>query len=320
MSDRPKFADASDVIMCYRLFLRREPESQNVIAQHLNNHPTLSQLLQRFFESNEYDRIRIDDGCSRIWRLQDGRNIHIEASPAAKEEILSHIAKIWSAYGTEDPYYSVLTNHSYKANNITAELTEQFYESGLDAVTNLELVFDRNQIYVDRRWRILELGCGVGRIGEHFCRNFSYYYGIDISSTHLAHAVRRFTEKGITNSQFLRLDECMEHQIEYDIFFSMITLQHNPPTVMYHFLDQFLAKLKPNGFAFFQLPCHLYGYSYDTDRYLAGEGRKDSMEMHALPQKYVFDLLYKNGLHPIEVCPFSAIGPIGLSYVFFAQK
>ena len=44
------------------------------------------------------------------------------------------------------------------------------------------------------------------------------------------------------------------------------------------------------------------------------------MEMHALPQKYVFEALYRNGLRPIEVCPFPVIGPIGISYLFLAHK
>jgi 2-polyprenyl-3-methyl-5-hydroxy-6-metoxy-1,4-benzoquinol methylase len=320
MSGESKLADSCDIAMCYRLFLRREPESQAVIEQHLAARTTVWQLIQSFIQSKEYDPIRIDESCSGIWRLQDGRDIHVEASSTAKAEILAHVEKIWSDYGAEDPYYSVLTNQAYHVSNITPEVAEQFYDSGINGVTNLTLAFERNRMDIDRHWQILELGCGIGRIGEHFCRNFDYYYGIDISSSHLAHAVHRFTQQGITNAEFMRLEDSLQREIDYDLFFSMIVLQHNPPPIMYHLLDRFLAKLKPGGFAFFQLPCHLYGYRFDTDRYLAGQGKRENMEMHALPQKYVFELLHKHGLRPIEVCPFSAIGPIGLSYIFFAQK
>ena len=89
---------------------------------------------------------------------------------------------------------------------------------------------------------------------------------------------------------------------------------------MYQLLRLFLDKLKPGGYAFFQLPCHIYDYSFDADRYLAGEGKYQAMEMHALPQKYVFEAMYRHGLQPIEIWPFPVIGPIGISYVFLARK
>ena len=320
MSDQTKLAERSDVVMCYRLFLRREPESDAAIDQHLHDKPTVWLLMQRFAASNEYEPISIDIGCSGIWRRQDGRDIRGESSAAAYRELLDHIEKIWSAYGTEDPYYSVLTDPAYKADSITPDLKERFYETGRGDLENFKLAFRRNRIDIDPRWCILELGCGLGRIGEHFCSEFKHYHGIDISANHLARAERRFSSKKIRNAKLSLLKDALDSEGSFDIFYSMIVLQHNPPPVMRYLLDVFLSKLRPNGFAFFQLPCHLYGYEFDTDRYLAGQGRHNSMEMHALPQRYVFELLYKHGLRPIEVCPYSAIGPIGISYIFFAQK
>ena len=119
-----------------------------------------------------------------------------ERSAAARTEILDHVQKIWSAYGMEDPYYSVLTDPAYRANSITTELAERFYKSGSDGVSrNLQFAFERNQIEMVPSWHILDLGCGVGRIGEHFCQMFEYYYGVDISANHLAHAARRLNQK-----------------------------------------------------------------------------------------------------------------------------
>ena len=203
---------------------------------------------------------------------------------------------------------------------MTAQATDKFYESGLTGLANLKLAFERNRIEIDRSWHILDLGCGVGRIGEHFCREFRFYYGVDISKTHLEHAVSRFNRNNISNAQFITLQNAIEQNIEFDIFFSMIVLQHNPPPVMLYLLNYFLSKLRVGGFAYFQLPCHIHEYSFEVDRYLVGEGKRDMMEMHALPQNYVFEALYQNGLQPIEVWPFPVIGPIGISYLFFARK
>ena len=320
MSDEVTLAAPADVAMCYRVFLRREPTNIDAIERHLTNRPTIWQLVQSFIASQECEPIKIEDGCSAIWSRQDSRAIRAEGSAAANAEILEHLKELWSGYGEEDPYYSVVTDPAYRANNITSELTERFYETGFDSAVCLRQAFERNRIDVDPRWHILELGCGVGRIGEHFCGDFEYYNGVDISSTHLAHAMTRFSSKNITNARLLLLREALQGDMNFDIFYSMLVLQYNPPPIIYYLLDQFFAKLKPNGFAFFQLPCHLYGYSFDIDRYIADQGSHGSIEMHALPQKYVFELLYKHRLQPIEVCPYSAIGPIGISYIFFARK
>jgi cyclopropane fatty-acyl-phospholipid synthase-like methyltransferase len=320
MPKRPEFARPVDVVMCYRHFLRREPENSEVIERHLSDRPTIFHLVQRFASSDEHEPKKIDEGCSGIWRRQDGRDVCVEASAAARTEILNHVEKIWSMYGTEDPYYSVLTDPAYRADKITFELAEKFYQSGLNDLANLRLAFERNRIEIDPSWHILDLGCGMGRIGEHFSQDFEHYCGVDISANHLAHAVKRFQEKHITNATFMLLKDAINQYVKFDLFYSMIVIQHNPPPVMYYLLDLFLSKLRPNGFAFFQLPCHLYGYSFNSDCYLAGQGKHDAMEMHALPQKYVFEALYRNGLQPIEVWPFPVIGPIGISYLFFARK
>jgi SAM-dependent methyltransferase len=320
MSDVDSFANANDVAMCYRYFLHREPENSAIVKVHLGNKPTVWQLIQAFLESREHETAGIDDGCMGIWRQQDGRGVRVESSEPANAAILEHVQKIWSAYGIDDPYYSVLTNTAYQANNITNALTEQFYQSGIEDVANFTLACERNRIEIDPRWHILDLGCGVGRIGEHFCKYFEYYYGVDISKEHLNHAMNRLNTTHIRNASLMLLDDALEGNIDFDVFYSMITLQHNPPPIIYYLLDKFLAKLKPRGLAFFQVPCHLYDYEFDVERYLAGQGKSDRMEMHALPHRYVFEVLHKRGLQPIEVWPFPVIGPIGISYVFFARK
>lgn len=250
MLDAGKLAEPADVVMCYRLFLRREPESQNVVDHHLSNSPTVWELIQRFLGSNEHEAIKIHDGALGIWQRQDGRQINIQASKSANKEILRHVQDVWTIYGKQDPYYSVLIDSAYKAENITLAKTQQFYESGFGNLAHLKLAFERNQIPMNSEWRVLELGCGVGRIAEHFCSAFAHYDGVDISATHLALASDRFAKTGITNGKLWLLDEALNNHMQFDIFYSMIVLQHNPPPVIVFLLDKFLAKLNNNGFAF----------------------------------------------------------------------
>lgn len=320
MLDGYKLADPADVMAYYRLFLNRDPESADIIEFHLSDRPSTFQLAQRFMESPEYLASKIEQGAIGIWTQQDGRAIDLDFSEDMAVRMLRHVEDIWNSYGESEPYYSVITDPTYRAANVTDELAERFYGSGVDGVANFKRILERNGLKMDPGWHVLELGCGVGRIGEHFCRECVLYYGVDISANHLLYAARRFSEKCIVNAQLMSLTEALSSDITFDVFYSMIVLQHNPPPIMYYLLDTFLKKLNPEGFAVFQLPCHLYSYRFDAHEYLEGKGKRQGMEMHALPQSYVFEVLHKHGLCPVEVCPFPVIGPIGISYVFLARK
>ncbi len=140
------------------------------------------------------------------------------------------------------------------------------------------------------------------------------------SETHLDVARDRFKRKNINNTELTRLMDLLHAPREFDILYSILVLQHNPPPVMYWLLDSFLSNLNPDGYAFFQVPCYLDNYDFDAGAYLAGDGRLNSMEMHALPQNYVFKLLAKHGMTPIELLPNPRIGPIGFSFSFLAGK
>lgn len=85
----------------------------------------------------------------------------------------------------------------------------------------------------------------------------------------------------------------------WDLWFSRLVLQHNPPPVMRHLLWLAFEGLRPGGLAVFQLPVHGRGYRFDIGEYLAGgEG---GMELHALPQAEVFALAAAAGLEVLEV-------------------
>jgi 2-polyprenyl-3-methyl-5-hydroxy-6-metoxy-1,4-benzoquinol methylase len=177
----------------------------------------------------------------------------------------------------------------------------------------------RNGIVIDANATLLELGCGVGRVSEHLARHFQRYIGVDLSPSHLQIARQHLSSLGFENVRLLALEEFLEEPPPFDIFYTILTLQHNPPPVTLMLLRTCLSRLRPGGFAFFQLPCHLYNYEFDTAR-PASRPTDGAMEMHALPQAHVFRVLAENGLVPLEVIPYPRIGPIGFSFAFLATK
>lgn len=317
-ADRP--ASPYDVRACYRQFLGRDAESEQVVAGHLSDTPSLWTLIARFLAAPETQRRGMHAACERIERDQSGLGVVLDLTDAEEAEMTRHIEAIWSRYGAEEAYFSVLTNPAYLSNRLEDDVKEQFYNTGASEVASLQEVFRRNGVDIDSNWSVVELGCGVGRMAEAFSDLFESYAGVDISANHLAIARNRLTARGRHNARFLLLNDYLSGGESFDVFYSIIVLQHNPPPVIHRLLDESLGKVRSGGYAFFQVPCFLYDYTFEAQAYLAGAGRADHMEMHALPQHKVFELLSRHGMVPIEVAPSGHIGGIGLSYTFFAKK
>lgn len=315
-----RIATLDDVTQCYRHFLGREVDSLETATGHLADDPDLWTLIRRFMTAPEKQLAQAFSASRYIQATQDARGIDLTLSQAQQERLIAHVETVWRRYGRDDAYYSVLTHPAYRAERITAANIDHFYATGAAELEEFEQLCRRNAVDPDPAWSVCELGCGVARVGAAFARNFAGYLGIDISAEHLAMARTRLDAEGATNAQLMLLPDFLQSDTGYDLFYSAIVLQHNPPPVMRHLLDAGLARLKPGGYAYFQLPCHLENYRFDVDSYLAGVGRKDEMEMHALPQREVFALLARHGLTPLEVVPDGRIGPIGFSYAFLARK
>jgi hypothetical protein len=105
----------------------------------------------------------------------------------------------------------------------------------------------------------------------------------------------------------------------FDVWFSYIVLQHNPPPVIAMVLRRALSMLAPGGVAIFQLPTHALGYRFDLAAYLAAPV-SDAIEVHCLPQSVVFRLAAEAGCVPLEVREDTAMGPpshwLSNSFVF----
>lgn len=317
---QPRLATAGDVHACYETFLGRGPENLETIAHHLDGAPTVWDLIQRFYGSSEAVRRRTTLACVTIDTEQDGRECEVFAAPDELARLTDHISEVWSRYGREEAYYSVLTNPKYLSETLGTAEIEEFYNTGQLEVTGFETALLRNAIPLDADWTVLEFGCGVGRIAEPFAQRCRAYIGVDISAGHLALGRIRLRDRAIDNAALIPLGQFLSTPPRYDVFFSVIVLQHNPPPIIHQLLDHALASLNPGGLAYFQVPCHLYDYRFSVDRYLEGEGRHEHMEMHALPQRHIFALLAKHGLTPIEITPNGRIGDIGFSYGFLARK
>jgi SAM-dependent methyltransferase len=289
----------------YRLILGREPESEAIVRDHARQSRSLKDLRERFLESSEFTQ------RYRVVERERGRNVSVFPPCAIQTRVddetaarlFERVARSWTRFGNSEPYWSVLSEPQYLMERI-GETREAFLESGRENMERLFATLRRNGITIDPAWEVLELGCGLGRTTRWLTEHFRRIFAVDVSSSHLQlaqqlNADASHAERIVWTKIASRED--IEALPAFDLFFSMIVLQHNPPPIVGALLEIIAEKLRFGGFAFFQVPTYQRGYSFDVDSYLSLSASEPDIEMHAFPQGEVFRIFRDHGCVPLEV-------------------
>jgi|SRR6185437_4858990 len=291
------------VAWAYRLILGRDPENAEVVQDHIQQVHSLSELRQRFLQSSEFIEQFNNAPRERKSGMEPPCQVQVAVTDDTRARLLEHIARSWTRLGETEPYWSVLSEPEYVMERI-GESLEGFLQSGKEQIDRLQATLRRCGIDPDPRWEVFELGCGLGRITRWLARDYRRVEAWDISPAHLALA--RQINSGAPGIEHvvwrqLREIEDIDNVEPFDLFFSVIVLQHNPPPVIALLLEKIAAKLKPNGIAFFQVPTYHRDYFFQSDKYFKLRADTQEIEMHVLPQAYVFDIFARNGCVPLEV-------------------
>ncbi len=257
-----------------------------------------------------------------IERLLDETNCNVDtgATPDQLDAMLSRIRVAWQSFGETEPHYSVLTNEVYRSNNF-AKNRDKFYASGFADVKRALPFLSRNMITPSTIRRVLDYGCGVGRLTVPLAKQFPFVTGIDISDKHLDYAKRHAADQGVKNVDFMRMTDLKQlNSVNgIDFIFSLIVLQHNPPPIIAFTLRKLLGALNPSGCALFQVPTFIRGFSFSAADYLSKPSPQ--MEMNAIPQRFVYDISRECGCHILEVREDGATGSASMvSHTFLVQK
>ena len=108
-----------------------------------------------------------------------------------------------------------------------------------------------------RRERVLDFGCGVGRLARPFAREFAEYVGVDVAEGMVNHA--RELHADLQNCTFvLGGDLGAFADASFDLVFANLVLQHLPsrPAVERSVLE-LLRVVRRDGLLVFQLPSRL---------------------------------------------------------------
>lgn len=315
----------TDIRMAYRLLLGREAEDDLVVASMAKAHPTLQDVRREFLSSPEF-RERIRDMVAGVDTEHKPLNwkhtrVDVDVDATIVDRMMARIEGEFLDLGETEPHWSVLTEDRFKADRID-ETENDFYESGQGVVNDLRLAAERCEIDLAPYQTCFELGCGLGRITAWLARLFPKVLAADISALHLSMAQKTMSQFGLDNISFLHLNRFRAYDSlpNFDVFFSIIVLQHNPPPLMKILLARILDKLNPGGLAYFQIPTYALRYEFSATGYLETVAPPKRVEVHYLPQPELFRIIRSAGCEVLECREDGAVGAAAISNRLLIRK
>lgn len=154
----------------------------------------------------------------------------------------------WEQWGARDPYFGVLTDPRFRSDAITPALKDEFFDAGRLHVLQ---VFDVLKRYADPAFaprRILDFGCGVGRLVVPFAAQAQSVEGLDVSPSMLAEAKRNCETRGVVNASLLLSDDELSAAVgDYDLVHSCIVLQHIDISRGRMLFERLVRRIRPGG-------------------------------------------------------------------------
>ena len=221
---------------CYLKYLNREPDQtgfEHFVTLMKDGQIDEKSLINTFKNSPEY-------------KLSHP----IEIEPDTPVDI--KMKKEWDARSKLDTLFVISTEHS--------ENYEDFWQSGMDDIKSILDIdgsrFEKITHQKDpKKMRILEIGCGIGRLLIPMSEIFGQVIGVDISSE-MIHKGKKHLEN-IQNCQIFEnngidLSEFSDNY--FDFCFSFIVFQHIPEKkIVEKYISEVSRVLKPNCLFRFQV-------------------------------------------------------------------
>jgi SAM-dependent methyltransferase len=229
----------------------------------------------------------------------------------------------WEMWGQSDPYFGVITDARFRKENLTPEGKKEFFDSGQ---VHVDAILAATRTVVAPAFspaRVLDFGCGVGRLVIPFARIANEVIGIDVSDAMLTEATQNCAERGITNAHFVKSDdELSALNGSFDLVHSFLVFQHIPIARGRLLFRKLLSHLKPGGVGILDFT---YGKSYLPDSFGQPVAKKKKGVVPSVYGKAV-DSLKTLGLSVAEPeqteprDPEMQMNAYNLSEIFFLLK
>lgn len=154
----------------------------------------------------------------------------------------------WDQWGNENPFFGVLSEPKFLSANLNDEALEEFFDSGERHVEHVYSVI-QSKIRPDFcAERVLDYGCGVGRLVIPFARRAQIVVGVDVSSGMLARARENCEKRAARAVRLLHLDELDSlDACSFDLVHSLAVFQHIPVARGERLLQKLIALIAEGG-------------------------------------------------------------------------
>jgi ubiquinone/menaquinone biosynthesis C-methylase UbiE len=206
------------------------------------------------------------------------------------EQQLAKMREDWDARARENAKHYVQTAQ-------TEWSDEEFYASGEQTVSE-EIRTDMTNICQGKdpkQMRVLEIGCGAGRVTRALANLFGEVYAVDISEEMIAQA--KLGLRNHPNAHVFRnngKDLAILPEIGYDFAFSTIVFQHIPSKeVIETYVKEVSRLLRPGALFKFQVQGYT-GCDYNPDDTWVGASYSDE-EAKEMAERCGFEPRYRHG-------------------------
>lgn len=150
--------------------------------------------------------------------------------------------------------------------------------------------------------RVVDVGCGIGRMDEFVAPLVQRLVGVDVSGEMVRKAKLRLAH--LDNVEFVEGDgfTLPLPDAAFDVVFSHIVFQHVPRHVACGYFAEAFRILRPGGHFVFQMPERCPGAPADPPH-------DDTFEMRFWTEEQLLAALRPLGFMPVEVRRFSVVSP-----------
>jgi SAM-dependent methyltransferase len=157
-----------------------------------------------------------------------------------------------SSLGERSDYKRVWDRQTADAETASLAVAGSVDEASLEGSAEYSIEMLRYTVGLDRDDVVLEIGCGIGRVGKPLSKECLHWFGADISGGMLRHAAKRLKDRPNTTLVELSTVGLQEFPGDsFDLVYCTIVFMHLYEWDRFRYIEEAYRVLRPGGRCYF---------------------------------------------------------------------